>query len=289
MEGSPGSKCTSTMARTELPGPRSRRRTLQKSFLTSEFRKRSSSCGRAAGEGSGGCRPAGPLWVPPGRRPGGVEPHPRPHAHTHRTLDAPGRLPKQLRLGVGHLGRVEQLLPLDPLELQHALERLGGYGGGGSEALPGTHRASGLATGTGPSNKPHGCRRVAVSQMVMRLVGSQGQGWHQLPGGLLGAVPQAGLQRERQVSSRVPGTHTCACITLNPQTTHTCVLNATLPPSAPTCRAGLLPGRGRSFPGLSGPLLTCPQPAAPHSPGQLEPSASSKGVFPSEQQPKGEL
>lgn len=43
--GSLGSKCTSTMARTESPGPKSRRRTLQKSFLTSEFRKRSSSCG----------------------------------------------------------------------------------------------------------------------------------------------------------------------------------------------------------------------------------------------------
>lgn len=41
--GSLGSKCTSTMARTELPGPKSRRRTLRKSFLTSEFRKRSSS------------------------------------------------------------------------------------------------------------------------------------------------------------------------------------------------------------------------------------------------------
>lgn len=41
--GSLGSKCTSTMARTELPGPKSRRRMLRKSFLTSEFRKRSSS------------------------------------------------------------------------------------------------------------------------------------------------------------------------------------------------------------------------------------------------------
>lgn len=46
VDGSLGSKCTSTMARTELPGPKSRRRTLQKSFLTSEFRKRSSSCER---------------------------------------------------------------------------------------------------------------------------------------------------------------------------------------------------------------------------------------------------
>lgn len=76
--------------------------------------------------------------------------------------------------------------------------------------MPGTGPASGLATGTGPSNKPHGCRQVAVSQMVMRLVGSQGQGRHQLPGRLLGAVPRAGLQRERQVSCRVLGTHTCA-------------------------------------------------------------------------------
>lgn len=50
---SPGSKCTSTMARTELPGPKSLSRTLRKSFLTSEFRKRSSSCRWGVGEGSG--------------------------------------------------------------------------------------------------------------------------------------------------------------------------------------------------------------------------------------------
>lgn len=41
-----GSKCTSTMARTDLPGPRSRRWTLRKSCLTSEFRNRWSSCGQ---------------------------------------------------------------------------------------------------------------------------------------------------------------------------------------------------------------------------------------------------
>lgn len=52
---SPGSKCTSTMARTELPGPKSRRRTLRKSFLTSEFRKRSSSCGWAVVRALGSC------------------------------------------------------------------------------------------------------------------------------------------------------------------------------------------------------------------------------------------
>lgn len=80
-----------------------------------------------------------------------------------------------------------------------------------SEVLPGTSLASGPAMGTGPSSKPPGgAGQAAVSQMVMRLVGTPGQGWHQLPGRLLGAVPQAGLQQEKQVSHRVLGTHVCA-------------------------------------------------------------------------------
>lgn len=137
--------------------------------------------------------------------------HPCPWLRTYRALDAPGGLPKQLGLGVGHLRRVEQLLPLDPLKLQHTLEHLGGCGGGESEVLPGTSLASGPAMGTGPSSKPPGgAGQAAVSQMVMRLVGTPGQGWHQLPGRLLGAVPQAGLQQEKQVSHRVLGTHVCA-------------------------------------------------------------------------------
>lgn len=101
----PGSKCTSTMARTELPGPKSRRRTLRKSFLTSEFRKRSSSCGRAVGEGSGelpspgrqalplqrlsGCVLGGKLLV------GRAAPLPR-RPCTYCVFDAPSGLPKKL-------------------------------------------------------------------------------------------------------------------------------------------------------------------------------------------------
>lgn len=51
---------------------------------------------------------------------------------------------------------------------------------------------------------------MVVSQMVMRLVRTPGQGWHRLPDRLLGAVPQAGLQQEKQVSHGVLGTHACA-------------------------------------------------------------------------------
>lgn len=101
--------------------------------------------------------PTALLWVCPGKKASGwvgLPPWPRPH--TYRALDAPGRLPKQLGLGVGHLRRVEQLLPLDPLELQHTLEHLGGCGGGSSEVLPGTCLASGPAVGTGPSSEPRG-------------------------------------------------------------------------------------------------------------------------------------
>lgn len=41
--------------------------------------------------------------------------------------------------------------------------------------------------------------------MDMRLVGSSGWGWHQLPGGLLGAGAPGRLERERQVSHGGPG------------------------------------------------------------------------------------
>lgn len=47
---------------------------------------------------------------------------------THRTLDAPGSFPEELRFGVGHLGRVEQLLALHLLQDEYSLEDLGGCG-----------------------------------------------------------------------------------------------------------------------------------------------------------------
>lgn len=205
--GSLGSKCTSTMARTESPGPRSRRRTLQKSFLTSEFRNRSSSCGGEGG--SRGC-PGRPSAPPPQRFSGSgreetAAPHPTPR--THRTLDAPGCLPKQLGLGVGHLRRVEQLLPLDPLELQHTLERPGGCGGGRSEALPGTVRPPGRPRAR-PQQQATRYRQVAISQMVMRLVGAGVGGW-QLPGKLRGQHPGRHATGETGYHG-VLGTHVCA-------------------------------------------------------------------------------
>lgn len=82
----------------------------------------------------------------PGSRP--LPPTAALPSSTHCTLDAPGHLPKQLRLGVCHLCCVEQVLPLDPLELQHPLEHLGGCGGGGSEVLCDT-------AGHSPSSEPH--------------------------------------------------------------------------------------------------------------------------------------
>lgn len=145
-----------------------------------------------------------PLWVRPGREArSGAGPRPC----TYCALDAPSGLPEELRLGVSHLRCVEQLLPLDPLEFQYTLEGPGGCGGGGSEALLGPAGLLGGPRARTPAASHMGCGQV--SQMVVRLVGSRGRGWRQLPGGLLGAVLQAGLQQERHVSCRVLGTHVC--------------------------------------------------------------------------------
>lgn len=50
-----------------------------------------------------------------------------PNAVTHSTLDAPGRLPKQLRLGILHLRGVEDLLALHLVQVQEAAEPHGGW------------------------------------------------------------------------------------------------------------------------------------------------------------------
>lgn len=67
--------------------------------------------------------------------------------------------------------------------------------------------------------------------MVMRLVGTPGQGWLWLPGRLLGAVPQAGLQQEKHVSHGVLGTHMCA----GAENTHICACAESPGPLAHVC------------------------------------------------------
>lgn len=46
-------------------------------------------------------------------------------AQAHRALDAPGRLPEELRFGVSHLGGVEELLAFHLLQDEHSLEDFG--------------------------------------------------------------------------------------------------------------------------------------------------------------------